>query len=281
VRALKGVDAGSYTVVMATGVLGVGARLEGIAPLADVLLACACLAWLVLAVLLSRRAVSSFAVVAGTAVIGTDFSLAGQPALAVALWSLAAALWLAVVYTQRQAAADSLLFIVATESIAVLGASVTRRHEAPLLAVAWVAWLVGLAMYPLVAALVVRRSVRQRGFSPDLWIVMGALAITTLAGSELLLAHHRDWLRDADLATWALASAAIVPLVAAELRVRRWGYEGARWSFVFPLGMYGVASRVLGAAERLGPLRNVGTIFFWIALGAWVFTAIGLVRSRR
>jgi hypothetical protein len=38
---------------------------------------------------------------------------------------------------------------------------------------------------------------------------------------------------------------------------------------------------VLGAAERLGPLRNVGTIFFWIALGAWVFTAIGLARSRR
>jgi hypothetical protein len=42
VRALREVDARAFALVMATGIVGVGARLEGISPLADVLLAIAC-----------------------------------------------------------------------------------------------------------------------------------------------------------------------------------------------------------------------------------------------
>ena len=60
--------------------------------------------------------------------------------------------------------------------------------------------------------------------------------------------------------------------------MRRWRYEVARWSFVFPLGMYGVASHVLGSADAYSALRDVGTVFFWIALAAWLLTAAGLAR---
>jgi tellurite resistance protein TehA-like permease len=281
VRALQEVDAGAFAVVMATGILGVGARLEGIAPLADALLACACGTWVVLAAILRSRSVRSFAVVAATAVIGADFLLAGQGKLALALWSLAAALWAAVALTVRKEALGSLLTIVATESLAVLGAALDRHRVAPLLDPAIAFWALGLALYPLVAGRIVRSSLRERDFSPTLWIVMGALAITTLAADELLL-DGRALGSDVALATWAAASAAIPVLVLTELRVRRWSYEVARWSFVFPLGMYGVASRVLGGADAgLTGLREVGTAFFGIALAAWVLAATGLAQRAR
>jgi tellurite resistance protein TehA-like permease len=106
---------------------------------------------------------------------------------------------------------------------------------------------------------------------------MGALAITTLAAAELLL-DRGALAADVALATWAAASAAIPFLVLTELRVRQWRYDLARWSFVFPLGMYGVASSVLGGADGLPGLRTTGTVFFWIALAAWTLTAAGLAR---
>ena len=276
-RALEEVDAGAFAVVMATGILGTGARLEGIAPLADVLLACACSVWVVLAAVLGPRSVRSFAVVAGTAVIGADFLLAGHGALALALWSLAAALWLAAAFTIRTEATSSLLTIVAVESLAVLAAALDRHGDAPLRVPAVVLWALGLALYPLIAGRIAHGALRERRFEPTLWIVMGALAITTLAAAELLL-DHRTLGTDVALATWAAASAAIPFLVAAELRARRWRYEVARWSSVFPLGMYGVASRVLGSAYASAAIRTVGTVSFGVALAAWLVTTAGLAR---
>ena len=273
--ALEGVDAGAFAVVMATGILGVGARLEGDALLADVLLAGACLVWIFLAALLRIRSVRSFAIVAGTAVIGADLLLAGHGELALALWNLAAALWLVVGLTSRTEAAGSLLMIVATESLAVLAAALDRHGDAPLRVPAIALWALGLALYPLIAGRIVHGAVREARFEPTLWIVMGALAITTLAAAELLL--DRGTLGAAvALATWAAASAAIPVLVVIDLGARRWRYEVARWSSVFPLGMYAVASRVLGGADGLAGLRTIGTVFFWIALGAWLLTAGGL-----
>ncbi|MGH3009283.1 MAG: tellurite resistance/C4-dicarboxylate transporter family protein [Gaiellaceae bacterium] len=276
-RALEDLDAGAFTVVMATGIVGVGARLEGIAPLADALLALACVSWLVLAAILRERSVRSFALVAGTAVVGVDFLLLGQGELALALWSLAAALWLAVAAAIRLEAADALLTVVATESLAVLGATLDRHHLAPLGEAAIGIWALGLALYPLVAGRTIRSASRERNFNPTLWIVMGALAIATLAASEILL-DRRALDSDVALATWAAASSVIPFLVAAELRVRSWRYEVARWSFVFPLGMYGVASHMLGAADGLASLRDLGTVFFAVALAAWTATAVGLAR---
>jgi tellurite resistance protein TehA-like permease len=276
-RALDDVDAGAFTVVMATGILGVGARLEGLDLLADALLALACAVWLVLVALLRQRSVRSFAIAAGTAVIGADFTLAGHGELGLALWSLAAVFWLAAGGTLGMAAAESLLSVVATESLAVLAAALDRGHDAGLGEVAIGLWALGLALYPLVAGRSVRSALREREFSPAHWIVMGALAITTLAAAELQL-DRRALGPDVALATWAAASAAIPFVLAAELRVRRWRYEVARWSFVFPLGMYGVASHVVGRAEGWPALVDTGTVFFALGLAAWTVTALALAR---
>lgn len=276
-RVLEQLDAGAFTVVMATGVLGVGARLEGIAPLADALLALACVAWLLLAALLRQRSARSFAAVAGTAVIGADLVLAGHGELGLVLWSLAAALWVAVAIVSRLQALESLLCVVATESLAVLGASLDRLHVAPLRSAALALWALGLALYPLVAGRIVRSALKERDFSPTLWIVMGALAITTLAACELFL-DGRALGSDVASATWAAASAVIPFLAVADLRERDWLYGAARWSFVFPLGMYGVASRVLGGVAGLPQLVDVGTVFFALGLAAWALTAAALAR---
>ena len=56
-------------------------------------------------------------------------------------------------------------------------------------------------------------------------------------------------------------------------------YEPAMWSFVFPLGMYSVASARLGLAAEFFPLQWISSIMIWVALTAWGFTLSGLIRQ--
>ena len=57
-----------------------------------------------------------------------------------------------------------------------------------------------------------------------------------------------------------------------------WHYRSSRWSFVFPLGMYAVATQTLGRVAYLGPLDDLAHVFFAGALLAWVLTFGGLAR---
>jgi tellurite resistance protein TehA-like permease len=114
---------------------------------------------------------------------------------------------------------------------------------------------------------------------------MGALAIATLAAAQIVLAGRAlhaqlGWLPDAALATWAAASAWVLPLVLWEVRARAtWRYGFTRWSFVFPLGMYSVASETLAHAVALAPLLDVALASFAAALAAWTLAALGLARA--
>jgi tellurite resistance protein TehA-like permease len=285
---------------MATGIVSFAASAQGLALLSEALLAIACLAWVVLAAAVCRRALrtpqprprlQSVALAAATAVIGARFMQAGEGMLALALWGAALAFWFLLLLQRPQvgrARGGSLLIVVATESLAALAALLAPRWGATFLLFALTAWLLGLALYPLVIGVLAIGLSREHRFDPDLWIVTGALAIATLAGSELLLAARalhalrelRAWLPGADLATWATASTLMVPLIVAELRTRaRWRYEASRWSFVFPLGMYAVASRTLGQAEQLALLEGIGRAFFVIAVVSWALVLLGLTRQ--
>jgi tellurite resistance protein TehA-like permease len=297
-RPLGDLDAGAFAVVMATGIMSIAASLQSRPFVSDALLALACVGWFVLAGAVSRHAqlvprrprLQSFALVAATAVLGARVMLAGADAVALVLWGLAFAVWLVLVWG-RPAGSDgtgsSLLIVVATESLGVLAALLARRWHGVFLVAACVAWLIGLGLYPWVAGSISKTVRRSRRYAPDLWILMGALAIATLAGTELLvdvrtlqmLDGLKRWLPDVDLATWSLASLLIVPLVVAETRTRSgWRYDARRWGFVFPLGMYAVASHTLGKAEQLSVLSEIGSVFFVIALAAWALATLGLVR---
>ena len=299
VRFLRDLDASAFAFVMATGIVSVAARFERLPALSEALLVVAVVAWVVLAVAVSVRTLAtgdrrprleSFAVVAATAVLAARFAVAGSSIVALALWSLAIVEWVVLLACRPQMARPDggwFLVVVGTESLAVSAALLAPRWSGDLLpaAIGW--WALGLCLYPFVAAAIAGSLRRQPRFGPDLWVTMGALAISTLAGSELLLAARtlgsfnplHAWLRAADIGTWAVASAWIVPLIAAEFRHRDdWRYRSSLWSFVFPLGMYSVSTQTLARVVGLAPLVDVGRAFFVAAAAAWVIVLVGLGR---
>jgi tellurite resistance protein TehA-like permease len=292
-------DASAFAFVMATGIVSVAARLQGLATFSEVAFTVAVLGWSVLAAVLCvqrlrseprRPRLESFAFVAATAVLGARFSYAGSNVVALALWALAIAAWFVLLVRRPEltpANGSWFLVVVGTEALAVLGSLIARRLDGDLLPAALTWWALGLALYPFVAAAIAVGLRSRPRFGPDLWITMGALAIATLAGTELLdaaralhaLGAFRLVLRDVAIATWVFASTWILPLAVAEARnPAGWRYCSGRWSFVFPLGMYAVATQMLGKAAHLGPLSELAHAFFAIAVLAWALALGGLGR---
>ena len=164
-----------------------------------------------------------------------------------------------------------LLLVVSTESIAVLGALVAPSVGATqgVLLVSILAHFVGLMLYVLVIGLIFYRwtffPLSGEQVTPPYWINMGALAITALAGSNLVLAAGSwpvlerlvPFLTGTTLLAWGFATWWIPLLLA--IGVWRHGvervpirYDPQYWSLVFPLGMYSVATFRLEAALDVG-----------------------------
>jgi tellurite resistance protein TehA-like permease len=128
--------------------------------------------------------------------------------------------------------------------------------------------------------------------TPLLWVVMGAAAIATNAGSTLILAKDgtaflqamRPLVDGVTLVMWAWASWWIPMLVLLGLwkhGVRRLPlkYTPTLWSLVFPLGMYALASLRFSLAAELPPLKTISVAMTWMALAAWAATALALVHA--
>lgn len=294
--------------VMATGIVSVGLHLRGHEFLSRLALVPACAAWLGLAlnfvVLLLRErprwvaqagTPGALTAVAATTVLGTRFSQLGWQVVAQALLALAAVLWpallcLVVRHWGRPMPGAVLLGCVATQGLAVLGATL-----APVASAAWLAraalvlfWL-GLVLY-LVA--LVRFDLRQVALGAgDHWIAAGALAISALAGSKLLAASGprlRLWndddsgvLRAVTVALLVFDLAWYVVLLAAELGWPRVRYDVRRWATVFPMGMTAAAALSAAAVLDVPWLRGLGQVLLWIAVAAWLAVAAGAVGSAR
>jgi tellurite resistance protein TehA-like permease len=89
-----------------------------------------------------------------------------------------------------------LIAIVATQSVSVLGALLASKLEAPqpVLCLALCMYLLGAMPYPTIITLIFYRftflPMTMERLTPLYWIKMGAVAISTLAGSTLLLARE-------------------------------------------------------------------------------------------
>ncbi|MEU3733944.1 tellurite resistance/C4-dicarboxylate transporter family protein [Streptomyces sp. NPDC033538] len=294
--------------VMATGIVSVALHLTGHEILSRIALVLACAAWLTLAanfvyLLLVERAQwltragtpGALTAVAATTVLGTRFSLLDRPVLAAALLALAALLWpvlllLVVRHWGRRMPGAVFLGCVATEGLAVLGATLAAATTTPWLAHASLVpfWL-GIVLY-LVALF--RFDLRQvaRG-SGDHWVAGGALAISALAGAKLLAAagtgmylwNDDDYavLHDMTVFLLALDLAWYAVLLAAEIAWPRIRYDVRRWSTVFPLGMTAAATLSVAAVIDVPWLEAPGQALLWIAVAAWLVVAAGAVAQAR
>src|SRR5690606_35794699 len=148
--------------------------------------------------------------VAGTGVLGAQtLLLIGNVPVAVALFGVAVVLWLFLTYSvftaftvkqQKPPLSQGLhggwlLVVVATQSLAVLGAAIAVRFDPapqPLLFAALALWLGGCMLYVWIISLIFYRytffPMSPGDLSPPYWINMGAMAISTLAGAFLLIA---------------------------------------------------------------------------------------------
>jgi hypothetical protein len=144
-------------------------------------------------------------------------------------------------------------------------------------------WALALCAYCVMTALIVWRATQEpaarRNVPPDHWILMGGLAVATLAGEHVHHALHpgpiADAVRGVTIVTWVLASLWIVPLAAI-------GWRRIRgWPAVFPLGMYSSATFAMAAETGWTWLRGVSSAFFWLAFALWLATSTPLAISAR
>ena len=321
---------GYFALVMATGIVSIAAHFLGMEPIAQGLLWLNVVAYVVLWILtIARfakyrasfmadlvshgRSVLFLTIVAGTCVLGNQFAiLTPYLPLAALLWVFGLGLWLALIYTfftvvtvrEPKPAFESvingswLLVVVSTESICVLGALVDNVLGGTkfVLLIALAMYLIGALLYIPFITLILYRwmffSMKPAELTPPYWINMGALAISTLAGSRLLLAA-KDWdflqgiapflvgltLLYWCMATWWIPLLVIVGIWRHVVQHVLLRYDPQYWAMVFPLGMYTVATFVLIKATGLTMLNFIPQIFVFVALLAWLLTSLGLARQ--
>jgi hypothetical protein len=151
------------------------------------------------------RVFGFFTITAGLDVLGERLAPAGHPLATAILAALAAAVWLVLTYGVPASvlltrAQDSVLggvngswlvWVVATQSLSTAAAVLVPAwpSQASLLApVAVGLWCVGLLLYLMVVALILLRwltvPMTPATLGPPYWILMGATAISVLAGAR-------------------------------------------------------------------------------------------------
>ena len=260
-----------------------------------------------------QRGPGFFTITAGTSILGSQFVvLAADNRAGTVLWVVAIALWIALTYTiftafiikDNKPTLDQgiggawLLAVVAAQSIAVLSALLAAHmgppHKLEMNFLALSMWLWGGMLYIWMMSLIFYRyfffPLSPGDLSPPYWINMGAMAISTLAGS-LLIVNAPDapfllsllpFIKGFTVFYWATGTWWIpMLLVLAFWRYvyRRFPmkYSPLYWGAVFPLGMYAAGTNEMIGAIGFDFLAFLPPIFLYAGLAAWAAAFTGLV----
>ena len=320
-----------FAMVMATGIVSVAAHLLGLVLIGRLLfwlnilfyaglwiltlMRCVRFPQRVGADLLHHgRSVGFFTTVAGTCVLGSQFFIVGGLwSIAAALWFLGILLWAVLTYgiitiltvkQNKPGLAEGinggwLLPVVAAQSVAVLGAQLSGgfgAHQANVLLFCLIVWLGAGMLYIWIISLIFYRytffTISPSDLAPPYWINMGAVAISTLAGTMLLAATPHSpllgelapFIKGLTLLFWSTATWWIPMLVILGIwrhLYRRFPlrYDPLYWGAVFPLGMYTACTFRLTKVMDVASLTFIPRGFVYVALGAWALTLLGLFRQ--
>ena len=328
-----GFHPGSFSFVMATGIVSLAVFQHGMETIAYVLFGVNTIAYAALvAVMVIRgvlfpgelltdmttlsRAPAFFTITAGTCILGSQFiRFSVSVHTAAAFWLAGMFFWavlsyvffVAVIVRSNKTAGEAelsgewLLYAVGTQSLAILTILLAPglapwQDDLALAAASF--HLAGTALYFILIVMIVRRmlflDLPPEKLIPPYWINMGAAAISTLAGADLILhagpgsmlENVLPALRWSTLLCWAVTTWWI-PLIVI-LNVWRYiykrfpiAYDVQHWSMVFPLGMYAACSFQLGNAIELTALIRISQYFVYLALAAWIVTFLSMVTSKR
>lgn len=329
VSGIAGLHPAYFAMVMATGIVSIACQLLGMRLIALGLfwlnLVFFVTLWVLTLVRVARhrgrflvdvadhnRSVGFFTSVAATCVLGNQFVIVvDRPAMAAALWMVGIALWFVLTYTiftvltvkpQKPSLAEGinggwLVAVVAAQSVSALGGLLatdfTNAREIVLF-FALVMWLGGGMLYIWIISLIFYRytfyPLDPLNLTPPYWINMGAMAISTLAGTILignaehspLLFHLLPFLMGLTLLFWSTATWWIPMLLILGVWRHVYSrvplqYDPTYWGAVFPLGMYTACTTRLSALTDTSFLMFLPRVFVLLALAAWATTFLGLV----
>lgn len=223
-NAVRTLTPGYFALVMGSGIISVGLKLEGFDMLSAALLVIAAIAYVALVGLTlwrllafrhavaedftdPRRAFGFFTFVAGTNVLAARLAMADQLSLTAGLLIVSGLTWFVLGYVipwtavlgreERPVLVTAngtwFIWVVASQSVAVVAATLEPhsdllRRELAILAV--MSWSVGIFLYAAAGILVSLRMMlyplRPEDLNPPYFVAMGALAITVLAGARIV-----------------------------------------------------------------------------------------------
>lgn len=224
-------------------------------------------------------------------------------------WSFTFSLWLVLMFSFFISLATSqkkfslskglngswLLLVVSAQALSISGNLVAAHfHFQPhiTLLVTSMLFLLGGLFYIIIIGLIFYRFVflpmKPEDFHPSYWINMGAVAISTLAGSILVIQltgieGFQNFIPTVTVMTifyWIIGTWWIPIILYMEIWKRikiKVKYDASYWSLVFPIGMYTICTWYLAIILELPVLKSIPLATILVAWGTWLFTYIQLI----
>jgi len=318
-----------FALVMTSGALSIGTHLLEMFIISKILLIINVIAYISLWILTLIRLFSFFpklagdltshekgpgffTLVAGTCVFGSQIiTVTGNVPIALSLWVLGIILWIIVMYTfftsvtirsDKPTLGDGingawLIAAVGTQSVSILGTLLSPHiHDGReiLLFFTLCMYFLGCMLYLNIITLIFYRftflKLEYSALTPPYWINMGAVAITTLAGSTLilhaenlsLLIEITPFLKGFTIFFW-ITGTWWIPLLFILMIWRHFvhrfplTYEPQLWAMAFPLAMYTTSTFQLSNALGLPFLSVITYVMVYIAIAVYLVVFSGLL----